>query len=87
MMNNNESFIWPVNIWTEYEFTIKELAEKVINLIPWCKSKIIYEDLPSDDPKQRRANNKLAKEKLWWEPTVQLDDGLGKTIDYFRKFL
>jgi UDP-glucuronate decarboxylase len=87
MMNNDKGFIWPVNIWTEYEFTIKELAEKVIRLIPWCTSKIIYEDLPKDDPKQRRANNKLAKEMLWWEPSVQLEGGLEKTIEYFRKLL
>lgn len=87
MMNNEKWFIWPVNIWTEYEFTIKELAEKVINLIPWCTSKIIYEDLPWDDPKQRRANNLLAKEKLWWEPSMQLDEGLINTIEYFKQFI
>jgi len=87
MMNNDKSFIWPVNIWTEYEFTIKELAEKVINLIPWCTSKIIYEPLPWDDPKQRRANNSLAKEMLWWEPEIEIDEWLAKTIEYFRKFL
>ena len=86
MMNNDKWFIWPVNIWTEYEFTIKELAEKVIWLISWCTSKIIYEDLPSDDPKQRRANNKLAKEMLWWEPSIKLEEGLGKTIEYFKIF-
>ena len=87
MMNNDKWFIWPVNIWTEYEFTIKELAEKIINLIPWCTSKIVYEDLPGDDPKQRRADNSLAKEKLWWEPSIELEDGLTKTIHYFRTFL
>ena len=87
MMNNDKWFIWPVNIWTEYEFTIKELAEKVIELIPWCTSKIIYEDLPKDDPKQRRANNKLAKEMLWWEPSIELDDGLKNTIEYFKSFI
>ena len=87
MMNNEKWFTWPVNIWTEYEFTIKELAEKVIELIPWCTSKIIYEDLPKDDPKQRRANNRLAKETLWWEPSVQLDEWLLKTIEYFKTFV
>ena len=87
MMNNDKWFIWPVNIWTEYEFTIKELAEKVISLIPWCTSKIIYEPLPWDDPKQRRANNNLAKEKLWWEPSIWLDNGLVKTIEYFKMFI
>lgn len=87
MMNNESGFIWPVNIWTEYEFTIKELAEKIIWMIPWCTSKIIYEALPWDDPKQRRANNKLAKEKLWREPSIWLDEWLGKTIEYFRRFI
>ena len=84
MMNNDKWFIWPVNIWTEYEFTIKELAEKIISLIPWCTSNIIYEALPKDDPKQRRSDNKLAKEMLWWEPSIELDDGLKNTIEYFK---
>ena len=87
MMDNDKWFIWPVNIGTEYEFTIKELAEKIISLIPWCTSKIVYEDLPKDDPKQRRANNKLAKEMLWWEPSIQLDEWLKNTIEYFKNFL
>lgn len=87
MMNNQDWFIWPVNIGTEYEFTIKELAEKIISMIPWCTSKIIYQPLPGDDPKQRRANNQLAKEKLGWEPTIWLDQGLEKTIEYFKKFI
>ena len=87
MMNNDKWFIWPVNIWTEYEFTIKDLAEKIISLIPWCTSNIIYEDLPCDDPKQRRADNKLAKEMLWWEPSIKLDEGLKKTMEYFKSFL
>ena len=87
MMNNKEWFIWPVNIWTEYEFTIKELAEKIVKLVPWCTSKIIYKPLPWDDPRQRRANNKLAKEKLWWEPSIQLEDGLLRTIEYFKWFI
>ena len=87
MMNNEEWFIWPVNIWTEFEFTMKELAEIVKKLIPGSTSNIIYKNLPSDDPKQRRADNKLAKEKLWREPKIWLEDGLGITIEYFRKFI
>ncbi len=87
MMNNWEWFIWPVNIWTEYEFTMKELAEKIISKVPWCTSKIIYQPLPGDDPKQRRADNRLAKEKLWWEPMIGLDEGLEKTIEYFKMFV
>lgn len=68
MMDNQINFIWPVNIGTEYEFTIKELANNVISMIPWCTSKIVYQELPWDDPKQRRADNRLAKERLGWEP-------------------
>lgn len=84
MMDNQINFIWPVNIGTEYEFTIKELANNVISMIPWCTSKIVYQELPWDDPKQRRADNRLAKERLGWEPTIELREWLLKTIEYFR---
>lgn len=87
MMDNDKWFIWPVNIGSQDEITIRELAEKVINLIPWCNSKIVYSELPSDDPKQRMADNNLAKQILWWESSVVLDDWLRSTIEYFRKFL
>lgn len=87
MMNNEIWFIWPVNIGTEYEFTIKELAEKVIYMIPWCTSKIVYQPLPGDDPKQRRADNRLAKEKLGWEPRIGLNEGLKEAVEYFRRFV
>lgn len=87
MMNNDSWFIWPVNIWTPYEFTIKQLAEIILKLLPESKSKIITKPLPKDDPKQRRADWTLAKEKLWREPTVKLEEWLLKTIEYFRKFL
>lgn len=83
-MMNKEWFQWPVNIGTEYEFTIKELAEIILKLIPESKSKIVYKDLPQDDPTQRRANNKLAKEKLGREPTIPLEEWLKKTIEYFK---
>lgn len=87
MMNNETWFIWPVNIGTQFEFTMKELANEILNLIPESSSKIIYKPLPQDDPKQRRADNRLAKEKLGWEPKVKLKEGLGETIEYFRKFI
>ena len=87
MMSNETWFIWPVNIGTAFEFTIKELAEKVLQMIPESKSKIIYEILPHDDPKQRRSDSGLAKEKLWREPKVWLEEGLKKTIAYFRTFI
>ena len=87
MMNNETWFIWPVNIGTQFEFTMKELANEILNLIPESSSKIIYKPLPQDDPKQRRADNRLAKEKLGWEPKVKLEGGLEETIEYFRKFI
>lgn len=86
MMNNGDGFVGPVNIGNPNEFTIKELAEKVISLIPESTSKIIYKDLPQDDPKQRQPEISLAKAKLGgWEPKVQLEEGLKKTIEYFRE--
>ncbi|MDR0330694.1 MAG: SDR family oxidoreductase [Chitinispirillales bacterium] len=80
---NTEGVIGPINIGNPGEFTIKQLAEEVISLTS-SKSKIIYQPLPSDDPKQRRPDITLAKEKLGWEPNVKLRDGLVKTIEYFR---
>jgi UDP-glucuronate decarboxylase len=87
MMNNDKNFIGPVNLGNPVEFTIKELAEKVLEMIPESKSKIVYKDLPQDDPKQRQPEIKLAKEKLDWEPSIKLADGLVKTIEYFRKIV
>lgn len=87
MMNNEQWFIWPVNIWTEFEFTMKELAQTITKLIPGNTSNIIYKPLPSDDPKQRRANNQLAKEKLGREPKIWLEEGLKNTIEYFKRFI
>jgi len=84
MMNNKEKFIGPVNIGNPDEFTIHELAEKVLKLIPESRSKIIYKDLPSDDPRQRKPDISLAKAKLGWEPKIKLEEGLKKTIEYFR---
>ena len=77
----------PVNLGNPKGFTIKELAEKILELIPESKSKIIYCPLPADDPKQRQPDIRLAKEKLGWEPKVYLEEGLKKTIEYFRKVI
>jgi UDP-glucuronate decarboxylase len=85
MMNNEEGFVGPVNIGNPDEFTIKELAEKILKLIPDSGSRIIYEPLPQDDPKQRQPDISLARQKLGWEPRIELEKGLIKTIDYFRK--
>jgi len=81
-MEQTES-IGPINIGNPSEFTILELAEKVIKLTG-SKSKIVKEPLPADDPKQRRPDISKAKKILNWEPSVNLEDGLKKTIDYFK---
>lgn len=85
MMNNENDFVGPVNLGNPNEFTIKDLAEKVLAMIPESTSKMVYKDLPQDDPKQRQPNIALAKENLQWTPTVQLEEGLQKTIAYFKK--
>jgi len=87
MMNSKDSFIGPVNLGNPNEFTIGELARKVVE-ITGSSSKITYSKLPSDDPLQRKPDIKLAKEKLGgWEPKIQLEDGLKKTIAYFDELL
>ena len=85
-MMHSEGFIGPVNIGNPNEFTILELAEKVIDLIG-SKSKIKHLPLPQDDPTQRQPDISLAKEKLDWNPTISLDEGLKKTIQYFEEKL
>jgi UDP-glucuronate decarboxylase len=87
MMNNEDGFTGPVNLGNPVEFTIRQLAERVLQLIPQSKSKIIYHPLPHDDPRQRQPDITLAREKLGWSPTVNLDKGLVKTIEYFRNTL
>lgn len=84
MMASSDDFIGPVNLGNPVEFTILELAQKIIDLTH-SKSKIIFEPLPYDDPKQRKPDIRLAKEKLGWEPRVQLEKGLEKMISYFGK--
>jgi UDP-glucuronate decarboxylase len=84
MMNSEDGFTGPVNIGNPGEFTMLQLAETVLKL-SGSKSKIIHQPLPSDDPKQRQPNIELAKEKLGWQPKVNLEDGLKETIAYFRK--
>ncbi|MBU3574707.1 UDP-glucuronic acid decarboxylase family protein [Polynucleobacter sp. UK-Mo-2m-Kol15] len=86
MMNSEQGFTGPVNIGNPGEFTMLELAETVLRL-SGSQSKIIYEALPSDDPKQRQPNIELAKAKLGWEPKVNLEDGLKETIAYFRELV
>ena len=83
MMGTGDDFTGPVNIGNPNEFTMLELAEKIIKLTG-AKSKIVFEPLPSDDPMQRQPNISLAKSKLDWEPKIELEEGLTKTIEFFR---
>ena len=83
LMNSREGFTGPVNIGNPGEFTIKQLAEMVIDLTG-SKSKLIYMDLPMDDPTQRKPDISLAQKELTWEPTIPLREGLIKTIEYFK---
>lgn len=86
MMNNAEHFIGPVNLGNPSERTILEFAKLIID-ITGSRSKIIHKPLPSDDPVKRRPNINLAKEKLNWEPKVDIKEGLLKTIEYFEQKL
>jgi len=86
LMNSDDGITGPINIGNPGEFTILELAQKVIQLTN-SKSKIIYMPLPQDDPMQRKPVIDLAKEKLGWEPKVALDDGLIRTISYFEQMI
>lgn len=84
MMQTDDSVVGPVNIGNPGEYTIIELAKKIIELTG-SSSKLVYNPLPSDDPKQRQPDISLAGELLGWKPTVPLEEGLIKTIDYFKK--
>jgi UDP-glucuronate decarboxylase len=83
MMATDDSFVGPVNIGNPGEFTMLELAEKVLAKVGG-KSKLVFQPLPSDDPKMRRPDITLAKKMLGWEPKVSLDEGLDEIISYFR---
>ncbi len=85
-MMDQDGFIGPVNLGNPTEFSMKELAEKVIALTG-TKSEITTMPLPQDDPKQRQPDISVAKEKLDWEPTINLEEGLKKTIEYFKSLL
>jgi UDP-glucuronate decarboxylase len=85
-MMNQDKVTGPVNLGNPGEFTIRELAEKVLAETK-SRSKLTFEPLPGDDPKQRRPDITLAKKHLGWEPKVPLDAGLKKTVAYFRNLL
>jgi len=85
-MMNTADFRGPVNLGNPGEFTILSLAEKVIKMTT-ASSKLVFKDLPSDDPVRRRPDIALAKEKLGWAPTIDIDAGLVRTIEYFKRTL
>ena len=85
VMNTDKSFHGPVNLGNPNEFTVKQLANLVVFLIKDTKSKVVFEDLPQDDPVKRKPDITLAKTTLNWEPKIQLREGLLKTIEYFKQ--
>lgn len=85
-MNSKDELTGPVNMGNPVEFTIRQLAENIIRLTG-SKSKLIYKPLPEDDPLQRKPDISLAKRELGWEPSIQLEEGLNKTITYFRSII
>jgi UDP-glucuronate decarboxylase len=81
-MESEDNFPGPMNLGNPFEFSILELAETIIRITN-SKSKIVFRELPQDDPRQRRPDIGLAKQKLAWEPTIQLEEGLKRSIEYF----
>lgn len=86
MMNSRDGFTGPVNIGNPGEFTMLQLAQKVIEMTK-SQSRIVYQPLPQDDPTQRRPVIELAEKELGWKPTISLEEGLERTIAYFRSVL
>jgi UDP-glucuronate decarboxylase len=84
MMQTPDDFTGPVNLGNPHEFTILELAEKIIAQTQ-SKSEIVFKPLPEDDPLQRKPNIELAKDKLNWQPRTGLEDGLKQTIKFFKE--
>ena len=86
MMNSAPDFPGPVNIGNPGEYTMLELAETILRLTR-SRSRLVHQPLPLDDPKQRQPDISLARDRLGWEPKVDLEDGLKETIGYFRRTL
>ena len=94
LMESDDEVTGPINLGNPNEFTIKQLAEKVVKLVSEGSRsglsrdlKVVYEPLPEDDPTQRQPNITQAKQVLGWEPKIQLDEGLPRTVDYFRNLM
>jgi UDP-glucuronate decarboxylase len=83
LMSSPDTFTGPVNLGNPVEVSVGDLAKKIIKMTG-SKSKLIYLPLPEDDPKQRKPDISLAKKELNWQPVVDLETGLGRTIEYFR---
>ena len=86
LMMNKEQFLGPVNLGNPLEITVKQLAEEIIKLTS-SSSKLVFNDLPVDDPKQRCPNINIARKKLEWSPKVEREEGLTKTINYFNSLI
>ena len=86
LMDSPAGFTGPVNMGNPAEFTIRQLAEKVIELTG-SRSELVFHPLPGDDPRQRCPDISLARQVLGWEPAIQLEEGLANTIRYFDEFL
>ena len=86
MMGSKDSIKGPINLGNPNEFTIRQLAEMVIELTK-SKSKLVFQELPSDDPRQRKPEISKAKSLLDWSPKVEIEQGLKDTIEYFKKIL
>ena len=86
MMDSDKDFIGPVNLGNPVEVTMIELAERILSITE-SKSRLEFRPLPQDDPRQRKPNIELAREKLQWQPKVSLNDGLKETVAYFKQVL
>jgi UDP-glucuronate decarboxylase len=87
MMTNDQDFVGPVNLGNPREFTILELAERVLKLVPESRSRVVFRELPADDPRQRKPDIALARKILDWNPVTELEEGLRRTIAYFRALI
>jgi UDP-glucuronate decarboxylase len=86
LMNSDRDIVGPINLGNPDEFTVRQLAEKIIR-VTGSESKLVSNPLPADDPRQRRPDIAKAQEHLGWKPTITLDEGLVPTIEYFRRFV
>jgi len=86
MMASPTEITGPINLGNPTEFTIRDLAETILQMVKG-RSKLVFKPLPQDDPRQRQPDITIAKEKLSWKPITELEEGLRKTISFFRGFL